>query len=389
MEPNLFLEPLDLDAFNGETAHRNQFINTLLIHTVQEGFPELEGVRIALIGVKEDRAAIRNQGCAAGPDKVREQLYKLFFHWNGLAMADLGNIRQGHRNEDTYFALSQVCGELIRDGIVPVIIGGSQDLTFANYQAYENIGQLVNLVSIDPCFDLGQEEDELHARSYLSKIILHQPNFLFNFTNLGYQSYYIDKDALDLMNNLLFDTHRLGNIRAMPEEAEPIVRNADIVSFDVSAIRASEAPGNGNAGPNGFSGEEACRICRYAGMSDKLSSIGFYEYNPLYDKHDATAQLLAQMIWYFIDGFVRRSSDVPKTDSRDFARYTVRIEGQEEDVVFIRSKKTDRWWIDLSFGRDRKKYEKHQFVPCSKRDYEQALQDDLPDRWWQFYQKLM
>jgi formiminoglutamase len=59
-------------------------------------------------------------------------------------------------------------------------------------------------------------------------------------------------------------------------------------------------------------------------------------------------------------------------------------------VVFLRSKITGRWWIDLSFGRnDRKKYEKHHYVPCSKRDYELALQDDIPDRWWQFYQKLM
>jgi formiminoglutamase len=390
MELNLFLEPLNKDGHIVENQQRKRFADVVLMHTQKSSFPNLENTRMAIVGVKEDRQAINNEGCAAGPDRVREELYKLFYHWPDIQLADLGDIRQGHSIDDTYFALSQVCGQLIRNGIIPIIIGGSQDLTYANYQAYQNIGQLVNLVSIDPCFDLGQEEDGLHARSYLSKIILHQPNFLFNFTNLGFQSYYIDKDALDLMNNLLFDVYRLGNIRAMPEEAEPVVRNADILSFDISAIKAADAPGNANAGPNGFSGEEACRICRYAGMGDKLSSIGFYEYNPLHDKNNITAQLIAQMIWYFIDGYALRSRDMPKSDSKDFARYTVRIEGQEEDVVFLRSKKTDRWWIDLSFGRkDRKKYEKHHFVPCSKRDYEQALQDDIPDRWWQFYQKLM
>lgn len=390
MELNLFLEPLPQPEATGDNPARKPFADVLLQHTAESGLPDLSQVQLALIGVKEDRRAVKNQGCAEGADHVRKQLYKLYFHWPGLQVADLGNIKQGHSIDDTYFALSRVCGELIRSGILPVIIGGSQDLTFANYQAYENIGRLVNLVGIDPCFDLGREEDDLHARAYLSKIILHQPNFLFNYTNLGYQTYYIDSDALELMNNLLFDIHRLGNVRAMPEETEPIVRNADLLSFDISAIRSADAPGNGNAGPNGFTGDEACRICRYAGMSDKLSSIGFYEFNPTFDRNGITAQLLAQMIWYFIDGFARRSHDLPVSDSTDFARYTVRIEGQAENVVFLRSKKTDRWWIDLSFGRkDRAKYEKHHFVPCSKRDYEQALQDELPDRWWQFYQKLM
>lgn len=389
MELNLFLEPYK-EKHESEYTISKQFSDLVLIYSDPSFFQDLDGIKLALVGVNEDRKAINNQGSSIAPDKIREQLYKLFFHWPEVRMADLGNIKQGHSVEDTYFALSQVCSQLINNKIIPIILGGSQDLTFANYLAYENIGQLVNLVCVDPAFDLGNDEDELHARSYLSKIILHQPNYLFNYTNLGYQSYYIDNGALELMTNLFFDVYRLGNIHADPEEAEPIVRNADILSFDISAIRAADAPGNANTGPNGFSGDEACRICRYAGMSDKLTSIGFYEFNPGLDQNNVTAQLIAQMIWYFIDGYAKRSQDIPSSESKRFARYTVKIEGQEDDVVFLRSKKTGRWWIDLSFGRkDRKKYEKHHFVPCSKKDYESALQDDIPDRWWQFYQKLM
>jgi arginase family enzyme len=390
MELNLFLEPISHEESGSDKSAHRRFTDVLRVNSLSSSFPDLSDIKLAIIGVNEDRRAISNRGCANGPDKVREQLYQLFYHWNDLKIADLGNIRQGHSMDDTYFALTQTCSQLIQQGIIPIIIGGSQDLTFANYRAYENIGQLVNLVSVDPCFDLGDNEDELHSRSYLSKIILHQPNYLFNFTNLGYQSYYIDKEALELMDNLFFDVYRLGNIQASPEEAEPVVRNADILSFDITSIRSADAPGNANAGPNGFGGNEACRICRYAGMSDKLSSVGFYEYNPSFDNNNVTAQLLAQMIWYFIDGYARRNNDLPQPGSKNFARYTVRIEGQEDEVVFLRSKKTGRWWIDLSFGRnDRKKYEKHHYVPCSKRDYELALHDDIPDRWWQFYQKLM
>lgn len=391
MEIKLFLEPVE--PFRSETnprPGRRSLGESILAYNTKDHFPDLTGIQMALIGVREDRNAVNNEGCSGGVSKIREAFYQLFNHWSSLRMADLGDIKPGYSIDDTYFALSQVVSHLIRNNIVPIILGGSQDLTYANYLAYENIGQLVNIVAIDPIFDLGQDDVELSSQSYLSKIIMHQPNYLFNFTNVGYQTYYVDHEAVELMKNLLFDVYRLGMIKAQAEDAEPLVRNADLLSFDISAIRAADAPGNGNAGPNGFTGEEACRIARYAGMSDKLSAIGFYEYNPLFDKENITAQLIAQMIWYFVEGFMGRKNDLPKQESTDFAKYIVKIEDHEEALIFLRSKKTDRWWIDLSFGRtDRKKYERHHFVPCSKEDYDLALTEEIPDRWWQFYQKLM
>ena len=184
---------------------------------------------------------------------------------SNIRIADLGNIKRGFEINDTYFAVKSVVAELIQNKIIPVIIGGGQDLTFANYQAYESLGQIINIVQIDSSFDLGESEEENSSRSYVSKIITHQPNYLFNFTNIGYQTYFVDQDAIDLMKNLFFDTYRLGIVRADLEEVEPIVRNADMVSVDISAVRQSDAPGNGNSTPNGFYGEEAMpdnEICR-------------------------------------------------------------------------------------------------------------------------------
>lgn len=389
MEHSLFLNPVTFvtdELF--ETFSRRSLLRTIDIHT-REHFPELDKAGIAIVGVEDGRGNILNKGCSFGPDVIREAFYALFNHWPGLHIVDLGNIKAGNDISDTYFALEQVVGELLSKHFTVVILGGSQDLTFAHYKAYEKAGQLVNLVAVDPSFDLGQDDEPLNAHSYLSHIIMHQPNFLFNYTNLGYQSYYVDSDAVNLMKNLYFDVYRLGVVKANPEETEPVVRNADLLSFDMSSVRAADAPGNARPVPNGFSGEEACRICRYAGMSDKLSSIGIYDYNPALDPQRTAAALIGQMLWYFIDGYAHRLGDLPESGSREFARYNVRIEGHEEEVVFLKSKKTDRWWIDLSLGRtDRKKYERHQYVPCSRKDYESAMNDDIPDRWWQFYQKL-
>jgi arginase family enzyme len=389
METSLFLNPVAFVTSELlESASARSLMRTIDIHT-QDNFPDLDKAGLAIIGVEDSRGNPANRGCVEAPDRIREAFYPLFNHWPGLRIVDLGNIKAGNNINDTYFALAQVAGELLRNHFTVVILGGSQDLTYASYKAYEQLNQLVNLVAIDPTFDLGQDDEELNAHSYLSHIIMHQPNYLFNYTNLGYQSYCVDHEAINLMKNLYFDVSRLGVVKANPEETEPVVRNADILSFDISSVRAADAPGNAHPLPNGFSGEEACRICRYAGMSDKLSSIGIYEYNPAFDPQGTTAALIGQMLWYFIDGYAHRLGDLPEAGSREFARYNVRIEGHEEEVVFLKSKKTDRWWIDLSMGRtDRKKYERHQYVPCSRKDYDSAMNDDIPDRWWQFYQKL-
>lgn len=391
MEISLFFEPLSIDRL--EVSGRPgqiRLADIFEMYTKEDGFPSLQGVQIAILGVAEERMAVNNNGCSLAPNKIRDALYPLFYHWSKLRIADLGNIKPGHSVDDTYFALSEVVSYLLSQNIIPLVIGGSHDLTFGIYQAYEKNGQLVNILSIDPIFDIGQKEGDFDAQAFLSRLILRQPNYLFNFTNLGYQSYFVDQQAVDLMKNLLFDVWRLGYIRANMEEAEPALRNADLVTMDIGAIRAADAPANGNISPNGFTGDEACRLARYAGMSDKLSCFGLFELNPSLDRQNITAELAAQIIWYFFEGVANRNHDMPSKDDTRFARYNVKIEGQEDELIFLRSKKTDRWWLDLSFGRtNRNKYERHHFVPCSRKDYELALTDEIPDRWWQFFQKLM
>ncbi|MCK9203769.1 MAG: formimidoylglutamase [Bacteroidales bacterium] len=392
MDIPAFFEPLDLSEFpcTGETSAQSRLGNIIRIFSDSQDFPDYTACDIALVGVKDDRNSVNNEGCCLAPDAIRKFLYQLNPGPYPIKLADLGNIKKGYSVSDTSFALSSVISELIANNVLPVILGGSQDFTFANYQAYQSLGQIINIVAVDPMFDLGKSEQELTSQSYLSSVILHQPNYLFNYANIGYQTYFIDQDALKLMKNLFFDTYRLGIVRESLEEVEPIVRNADMLSFDISAVRNSDAPGNGNATPNGFYGEEACQIVRYAGLSDKLTSIGFYEVNPKYDTTGQTAHLVAQMIWYFIDGFYNRAHDFPFSNEEDYLKYRVSISDHKEEIVFFKSKKTDRWWMEIPLQPEQKiKYQRHYLVPCSYKDYQTACENDIPDRWWMVYQKLM
>jgi arginase family enzyme len=383
-----YLQPLEFSRFEHFARQKTLLGSVIRRYTDAEGFPDLEGYHLALIGVSEERGAVRNDGCGRAPEIVREKLNNLKTAGYNYRILDLGNLREGETLKDTYAALSSVLVELNRHHILPIIVGGSQDLTFAQYTAYQKLEETVNIVSVDATFDLGSTEQPINSFSFLGKIVLHEPNFLFNFSNIGYQTYFVGHEQIELMNKLFFDAYRLGQVRNNLEEVEPVVRDADILSFDITAVRQSDAPGNGNASPNGFYGEEACRIIRYAGMSDKLSSLGIYEINPLYDNHDQTSHLAAQMIWYFIEGFYNRKKDVPLKNKSDFIKYHVPIKKDDQEIVFYKSNKSERWWMEVPFHMNKVKYQRHHLVPCSYRDYETALKEELPERWWQAFQKI-
>ena len=390
MDISVFFKPSNRDTITeGYVYQTNQLGKTIKKFEDPENFPSLDGCLIAIIGVKEGRGSKYNESCDNGPDVIRKHLYKLWGLGNLFQIVDLGNIEPGHTIEDTYYALSSTIEYLVKLNILPVIIGGGQDLTFANYKGYQNLEQLVNLVSIDNNFNLGFIDDDLDAQTYLSKIILYQPNYLFNYSNVGYQTYFVDPAAVELMQKLFFDSYRLGLVRANMEQTEPIVRNADIVSFDISSVRKGDAPGNFYAGPNGFSGEEFCQIARYAGLSDKVSSVGFYEYNPEFDNRESTAHLISQAIWCFLEGVSQRKNDIPSSLDNNFLKYRVFLSDSKHEIVFYKSNKSDRWWMEVPYPNNKSKYERHHLVPCSYADYQTACNEGMPDRWWQTYQKLI
>ena len=358
-------------------------------HT-DSGLPDMDGVRIALFGVLDDPGHDNPRPCIDAPDQVRRCLYELYQPYGPCLVADLGDIRKGNQSSDTVHAVSSVVMELIQQNITPIILGGGQALTFGQYMAYERMERTANLVAIDPRFDLGNKDDDLTEKSYLGHIVLRQPNYLFNFSNIGFQTYNVDRPGIDLMDKLYFDAMRLGEVRGSMPEAEPIVRNADMISVDMSAVRRSDGPGTSNPGPNGFHGEEICQLMRYAGISEKLSSIGLYELDPLRDQDGVTAQLAAEMLWCFIDGFVSRTNDLPWLDRKQFTKYHVQVKDHEHDLIFFKSKKSDRWWMDVPYSADREnRFERHHLVPCSYDDYQRACKEEVPDRWWRTFQKLI
>jgi len=351
------------------------------IHTQNNGLPELKGLTIALIGLHEHRNSFFHNS-SYNVNQFRKVFYELYpGNWN-LSIADLGDLPNGEKVEDTYFAIKEIGVNLKQMNIIPVFIGGSHDLMFPLYEIFQNFKQLVNIVSVDRSFDFSQEDELISGRSYMSKIIMEKPNVLNNYTNIGFQSYYCAVQEKDLMEKLYFDSIRLGQVLNQPALAEPVFRDADVVGFDMKCLswHAIADPLKGQ--PNGIDSRTICSLTRYAGISDRISFLGFFEI----PSTPMTDQLLAQMIWYLIEGVQLRFDEYP-VNKKDFLKYSVTL--SDQIMVFYKSDKSNRWWMELTNNSHlNNKTKSTTLLACTEKDYLDAMQDKIPERWYNAVRRI-
>ena len=369
------LAPVSEEAVSSMSLHPRQALGrNIEIHTKQSGFPEIQGSKIAIIGLEETRNAFIPLSGYQLTD-FRKSFYQLFpGNWN-FKICDLGDLPCGQTPEDTYFALKEICHYLKQINVVTIVLGGSHDMVFPLYESYRLNKQLVNIVSVDNQFDFSQEEELISGRSYMSRIITEQPNYLLNYSNLGYQSYYIAQEELDLMDKLHFESVRLGALLDDVRQSEPYFRDADIASFDMKSL-SWQATGNSSGNPNGIDARTACSLARYAGISDRLSIFGLFELVP----SNVFYELLSQIVWYFIEGFNCRFDEYPVLTDDGFTKYTVTLSDRE--LIFHQSKKSDRWWMEIANENYlSNKTKTNALLPCTHQDYLEACNDKLPEKW--------
>lgn len=376
-----FLHPLNKEMIHYVQSLSSQNLGSKVVLHSETDFPDLDKVQIAIIGVLENRGGAKQVG-ELDLTEIRKEFYGLYpGNWH-TSFADLGDIRAGEELSDTYFAVKSVVSSLIKKNIIPIIIGGSQDLTYAMYRAYDVLEQMVNLVSIDSKFDLGKENATDMSSSYLTRMIIEEPNNLFNYSVVGYQTYLNAQEEIDLMDKLFFESYRLGEICNNISVSEPIFRDADIVSVDLTSIQSSSSGNFVTFTPNGFNGKEICSLARYAGISDKVTLFGIFNHN----NSKPEAALIAQIIWYFLEGYQYRSNEYPFSAKDNYFKYIVPLE--QEELVFYKSDITDRWWIEVSqMIHSHTKTVKKTLLPCSYEDYLGAIEQEIPERWWKTQRK--
>ncbi len=362
-----FLNPIDYKFISQNDGYKNSQVGKV-IDIFQDELPDLDVADIVLIGCDEGRGqnlAAVNSGAA---DLIRREFYSMYYWHQDTRIADAGNVKTGESINDTYAALKMVIGELVSIGKTVIILGGSHDLTMAQYQTYSGHKKIVEAAVVDALIDL--DIDSINrSDNFLMEMLTGEPNFIRHYNHIGFQSYYVQPHMLETMDKLRFDCFRLGHVKDNIEEMEPVIRNAQLLSFDISAIANAYSPAS-TCSPNGLTGEEACTLMRYAGLSPNINTVGIYGYQPDKDPHQLSAKQISQMLWYFLDGRNRgkKESDLNEKDS--FNEYHIAF--AEIETIFLQSKKTGRWWMQLP---DKK------FIACSHNDYLVASSNEIPERW--------
>lgn len=377
-----YINPVSDDCFKLNNLKQNyKFGNNIKLYSDSTNFKNQYD--IAIVGVSEQRDTI-NKGCAEAPDIIRCKLYNLTKINKNIRIVDLGNIKTGKTINDTYSALRDVMFFLMQNNIIPIVIGGSKNLTYPIFLAYKKFLQTINMVSIDSKLGLLQENEADKCQTYLSRIINEKNNFIFNYTNLGYQSYLVSPDEIQLMNKMFFDALRLGEVHANIVEAEPILRDADILSFNINSIKQSEAPGYYDPSPNGFYSEEVCQLAKFAGMSCKLSTFCVFDINPKFDLNNQTSHLAAQIIWHFIQGVSQCQNDSPNNNLKNHTKFIVNNYKINQNITFYKSNITSRWWVELPSLNKKGNH----IISCSYNDYKKVCSNEIPDRLLKMIQKF-
>ena len=385
MDLKLFFSPVGKETTAGIKSKTSFF---KYLNVFQEEMPDIKGANIALIGITETRGAKDSEGVAKAPHEIRKVLYNLKKGYGTYRIVDLGDLRNGMSFEETTSRVREVCQFLIENNVLPVLMGGTHAIDFGQYQAYDGLEKLITILNVDAFLDMEDPEGDVPDSDHINKILLYEPNYLFHYSHLAYQSYLVNRDTLAVLEKLYFETHRLGNLRINLTEMEPVIRNADMLTFDISAIKSNDAPGSNQSQPFGLTGEEACQICWYAGLNEKLSSAGFYQYNPDRDDKDyKTAKVVATMIWYFIEGYYHRQNE-QNFKANDYMKYVVSMPNDPETLVFYKSKVSEKWWMEVPYPKSSGQYKRDFIVPCTYSDYEKSTSGDVPDRYISTLAKL-
>lgn len=338
--------------------------------------------KIALIGVTEPRSKQNDVIEDVDFNLIRTQLYELQLgNWN-IDLYDLGDLIFNDNKSESETIFEKVLHGLLKDKYIVIILGGSPSLGYYQYRSYDNIINKINYISVDSKLRLEKEEEQTTDDNYLTKIISKEPFNLLDYTNLGYQTYFVAQEKLDLVNQLNFEVIRLGNLIDCIQEVEIYSRDANAALINLSSIQGSDFSSSNNMTPNGFSSREICSLSRYLGFSNKLTSVYISDYIEKYKKLDHI--LIAQILWYFIDGKNHSPEIKNFEDTQYFDKIFVPNEG--DDYIFYRNTFTNQWWIEVEVVVEDKK--KKEIISCSERDYNQALNGEIPNKWWKYYKKF-
>ncbi len=361
-----YFSPVKFEIIDYVNKLDNNQLGSKLKINGRDKLNSFESLDIVIFSVNEYRFNSAIQKSFNANKDFRKKLYSLYYgNWD-LNIYDFGDLENGNLVSDTQFALSKILEFFSKNKILVITIGGSQNLLFDIYSSLKVTLQKINLVSVDNKIDFSNNNE-----SFLHKIIMDENNKLANFSNIGYQKHLTSVPENKLLDKMYFESINLGKIKSNIAEAEPVLRDSDIVSFNINSLKAGEL-NNAHQYPNGLSSYELCSLSRFSGLSSRVNIVSYFENWDL----SIMNSLLAESTWYVIDGYATRINENPLNDSNDFIYYHIELDNYK--FKFYRSKLSDRWWVE--FLNDEIISIEKDIISCTFDDYNNCKNSVIPER---------
>ena len=345
--------------------HNNQLGSKLKING-RDNLNSFEALDVVIFSINEYRFNSSIQKSFNANKDFRKKLYSLYYGKWDLNIYDFGDLENGNKISDTQFALEKILEFFSKNKILVLTIGGSQNLLYNVYSSQKQSLQKINLVSVDNKIDFSENDE-----SFLFKIIMDNNNKLENFSNIGFQKQLTSVPENKLIDKMYFESINLGKIKANINEAEPVLRDSNIVSFNINSVKSGDL-NNAHQYPNGLSSYELCSLSRFSGLSSKVNIVSFFENWDL----SIMNSLLAESTWYVIDGYSTRINENPLENSNNFIYYHIELDNYK--FKFYRSKLSERWWVE--FINDEVISIEKDIISCTYNDYNNCKNSVIPER---------
>lgn len=308
---NAATSPLRMRTPAGLYYQRNDPNDPRMGETITHTPEDYEQADIIILGCPQDDGVKRNHGrpgAKHAPKTIREQLYKLPA-LESVTVFDLGDTRVDAELEVVHARHQLLVRQVLRDGKRLVVLGGGNDVSFADASALALEESDVAALNIDTHFDV-REDVRCHSGTPYRQLL--EGSFLQpeRFFELGFQpfansvtySQYLTDAGVRCVSCEELQTQGVSTVL---RDVLTVHAKALFWGIDMDVVRAADAPGVSAVNPAGLSAQELLEIARIAGQDTRTRVFEITEVNPEFDNDARTSRLAAISIWYFMQGVTK------------------------------------------------------------------------------------
>lgn len=274
---------------------------------------------VVLIGFPSDEGVRRNggrPGAAESPRAIREKLYRLTpdakqpdaFEAVLDRTADAGDLRVTGDLETDQERLAEAVAPLLKEEKTVIILGGGHETSFGHFLGYVEAGLRVDILNIDSHADVRPLRDgKAHSGSPFRQALEHPSRACARYRVAGLQPHSAARAHLELIRERGGEAvfrHALtsGLLARLVDDLQAPA----LVSFDLDAVDAAEAPGVSAPNACGLSAQKWLEAAYLSGRNPAVRSFDLVECNPRFDLDGRTARLAALTAWQFLRGLAAR-----------------------------------------------------------------------------------